>query len=301
MQARLKIMRSRATHHIPRMTYKHHILTILSFAFLCCVFAPNQAKAEDKGTQTGQKQNSRVAYYNKPVWGKNASHQTGLYTVKNKSVASGVCMNISAMYYYGDIDMLDQAFVHGFQPQNLSFGGGLHFGYLHPLGRFCNWRFTVGAGYMHGNDSSRYDIKDDIKIPAGKGWFKSIFGEANAGVEFYPFPRAGFYIYAGLGLAVSYIEYDFFKSRLPEPKDGTTISVLPMLPLEIGYNFYLGGSVFLGVYASVHQGLLDMGHANLDAWPLETTHVFQWGDGYFQLGISFSYRWHNCEACRLVK
>ena len=280
------------------MIHTHHILTILSVTLLCCVLAPTNAFAEAK---EGQQQNSRVAYYNKPVWGKKTNRQTGLYTVKNRNIASGVCLNFNAMYYYGDIDMLDQAFLHGFQPQNLSIGGGLHFGYLRPLGRFCNWRFSLGFGLLHGNDSARYEMQDDVKVPVGKGKFNSVFGEAAAGVEFYPFPRAGFYLYAGLGLAVSYINYDFFKSRLPDPKNGSTVSVLPMIPLEIGYNFYLGKSVFLGVSVSVHQGLMDIGHANLDAWPLETTSVFQWGDGYFQIGLSLSYRWHNCEACRVIK
>ena len=281
------------------MTYTNRFLLVLSTALLCCVLAPGYSFAEPKQKQTEFQYNSRVAHDDKPVWGKKASRQTGLYTIRNRSVASGVCLNLNAMYYYGDIDMLDQAFVHGFQPQTLSVGGGLHFGYMHPMGRFCNWRFTLGGGFMHGNDSARYTIKDSgEKIPAGKGLFKSGFGEANVGIEFYPFPRAGFYLYAGLGVAVSYIQYDFYKTKIPK---GNTVSVLPMLPLEIGYNFYLGRSWFLGVSVAVHQGLMDIAHANLDAWPLESTSVFQWGDGYFQIGLSISYRWHNCEVCRISK
>ncbi len=251
-------------------------------------------------SKTESAQNARTAQYNKPVWGKKANRSNGLYTIRNKSVANGICLNVGAMYYYGDVDMLDQAFVHGFQPQNLSIGGSLHFGYMTPLARFANWRFTLGGGYLHGNDSARTEtrtVKGEEKR-AGKGSFNNIFGEFNAGVEFYPFPRAGFYIYAGLGLAVSYIKYDFEKYGI-EP--GSTVSLLPMLPVEIGYNFYLGGSCFLGIWAACHQGLMDMGKANLDAWPLESSSKFQWGDGYFQLGISFSYRWHNCETCRISK
>lgn len=279
------------------MKYTRYIWSLV-FAIGLANFSPSStAFAADKKKPEIQ-QNSRSAQNNKPIWGKNVSRQTGLYTIRNKSVANGLCLNFNAMYYYGDIDMLDQAFVHGFQPQNLSLGGGVHFGYLMPLGRFCNWRFTLGAGYLHGNDSSRYTVKDDVKIPAGKGKFNSVFGEANVGVEFYPFPRAGFYIYAGLGLAVSYINYDFYKTDIPK---GNTVSALPILPLEIGYNFYLGRSIFLGISVAVHQGLMDMGHANLDAWPLDKSSIFQWGDGYFQIGLSLSYRWHNCEVCRHSK
>jgi hypothetical protein len=168
------------------------------------------------------------------------------------------------------------------------------------MGRFANWRFTLGAGYLHGNDSARTETRTvgGVTKNAGKGSFSSVFGEFDAGVEFYPFPRAGFYVYVGLGLAVSHIKYDFIKYGIPE---GKTVSVLPVLPVEIGYNFYLGGSFFLGISVACHQGLMDMGKANLDAWPLESTSKFQWGDGYFQIGLSLSYRWHNCETCRISK
>ena len=297
MQAYLEESRMRTSHNNKRMAHTQRFLIIISLALLWCIVMPNSSYAEAKA-QTLTHEKKRTVFYTDARWGKKASHQTGLYSIQNRSVANGVCLNLNAIYYYGDIDMLDQAFVHGFQPQNLSIGGGIHFGYLMPLGRFCNWRFTLGAGYLHGNDSSRYTVQDAIKIPAGKGKFNSVFGEANVGVEFYPFPRAGFYLYAGLSLAVSYITYDFYKTSIPA---GNTVSVLPMLPLEIGYNFYLGRSVFLGISVAVHQGLMDVGHANLDAWPINKSSRFQWGDGYFHIGLSLSYRWHNCEVCRIAK
>lgn len=264
-----------------------------AFASVPEVYAEGKTKAESA-------HGARTPQYNKPVWGKKTNKMTGLYTIRNKSIGNAVTLGINAMYYYGDVDMLDQAFVHGFQPQNLSLGGSLYFGYQMPLGRFCNWRFSLGAGYLHGNDSARTEtrtVHGETKR-AGKGSFSSIFGEFDAGVEIYPFPRAGFYIFAGLGVAVSYINYEFEKYGIPK---GSTVSILPMLPVEIGYNFYLGGSFFLGISVSVHQGLMDMGKANLDAWPLESTSKFQWGDGFFQVGLSFSYRWHNCEVCRHLK
>ncbi len=233
-----------------------------------------------------------------PYWGRRTNQNTGLYTVRNKSVANGVFVNLNALYYYGDVDMLDQAFVHGFQPQNLSLGGSLHAGYLHPFGRIVNGRFALGGGYLHGNDSARTETRVDKggeTIKAGKGSFSNIFGELSAGVEIYPFQRAGFYVYAGLMLAVSYIKYDFSNYGYPE---NSTVSVLPILPLEIGYNFYLGGNLFLGISVACHQGLMDMTKVNLDAWPVEKSSRFQWGDGYFQIGLTLSYRWRNCATCR---
>jgi len=271
---------------------------------LCAVFVVSPLFADSKTNSSNRKNEinygARHPQYNKPVWGKKPGQNSGLYTIRNQSVASGITLNFNAMYYYGDVDMLDQAFIHGFQPQNFSLGGSVHFGYLRPLGRHCNWRFTLGGGYLHGNDSARKETRTvgGITRPAGKGYFKNIFLEGDAGVEYYPFRRAGFYLYAGLGLAVSFINYDF--SNYGEPANNT-VSVLPMLPLEIGYNFYLGGSFYLGVSVSVHQGLMDLANCNLDAWPLRSTSKFQWGDGYFQIGLSFSYRWHNCEACRVTR
>ena len=281
-------------------TVRHIFLSIV-FAIIgaVCVVPNAYADAKKQGDKAEQAQGSKSAQSDMPRWGKKANRSTGLYTVKNRSIGNGVCVGVNMMYYYGDIDQLDQAFLHGFQPQNLSFGGGLAFAYLHPQGRFINWRFSLNAGYLHGNDSTRKaENKAGEMVMTGKGQFRNIFGEAAAGVEFYPFPRAGFYIYAGLGLSIGYIDYNFFNTKIPA---GTTVSVLPMLPVEIGYNFYLGRSCFLGISLGVHQGLVDMANSNLDAWPVKSTSVFQWGDGYFQVGVSFSYRWHNCEVCRHLK
>lgn len=244
--------------------------------------------------------NSRTPLNKKPRWKSSQNPSTGLYTLRNMNVANGVSFNANVLYYYGDIDMLDQAFIHGFQPQNLSVGGSLIFGYLHPLGRQCNWRFTVGGGYLHGNDSARYDTNSQgVKYSAGKGKFNSFFAEAAAGIEWYPFPRAGFYLYGGLGASFNFIRYDFYK--LKGHPAGNTFTVLPMIQGEIGYNFYLGQNFFLAIEVSIHEGLLDVGGCNLDAWPLKKSSRFQWGDGYFQIGVTFAYKWYNCETCRLRK
>ncbi len=228
----------------------------------------------------------------------------GLYSTRNSSVAQGITLTGNALYYYGDVDMLGVAFKEGFQKQNLSVGGSVIFSYLHPLANSANWRFSLSGGYLHGNDSARYALTTDpvtgqeVQTQMGKGSFKSGFGELAAGIEWYPFPKAGFYIYAGLGLNLSVINYDFTRSDRGE---GQVVSVLPMLPVEIGYNINLTHGFFMTVMASVHQGLLDVPNSNLDAYPLTKSSRFQWGDGYFMLGLSFSYRWQKCEPCRLYK
>lgn len=237
-------------------------------------------------------------------WRQKPSLREGLYSTHNSSVAQGLTLTANALYYYGDVDMLGVAFKHGFQKQNVSLGGSLVFSYLHPLANSANWRFSLSGGYLHGNDSARYEVMADpitgqeINRSIGKGLFRSGFGEFSAGIEWYPFPKAGFYIYGGLGLNLSVINYDFSKSGKGK---GQQVNLLPMLPLEIGYNINLTHGFFITVMASVHQGLLDVPHSNLDGYPIVKSSRFQWGDGYFLLGLSFSYRWQKCEPCRLYK
>lgn len=230
---------------------------------------------------------------------KHINPHNGLYSRKHSSVGRGIQLSFNAIYYYGDVDMLDQAFVHGWQQQNLSLGGSLKFDYLHQIANTCNLRMTLSGGYLHGNDSNRVQENPDTGLQEhiGKGSFQNGFGEASVGVEWYPFSKADFYIYAGLGFSVNFINYDF--SRLGIAPD-QKVTVVPVLPIEIGYNFDLTHGWFLSIFASVHQALMDTPNANLDAYPIKKTSRFQWGDGYFTLGLSFSYRWQHCAPCRLT-
>ena len=71
----------------------------------------------------------------------------------------------------------------------------------------------------------------------------------------------------------------------------------------------------------VQEGLIDTQYMNLDAFPLDPSqnskgvalgnsfgkwtdrygkeHI-HWNDGWFQLGITVSYHWRNCEHCRVL-
>lgn len=222
------------------------------------------------------------------IWTDHQNPRTGLYSVTNNSVGEGFSITPSLVYYYGDVDMLGVAFKEGFQKQNLSFGGSLNFAYLMPLGNYCNARYSLGAGYLHGNDSSRLGGYQ-------KGKFNSIFVEASVGVEYYPFPTAGFYIYAGLAVNYSYVTYDF--SHCNQGK-GVMNSIVPMIPVEIGYDFDLGKSWHFTIFAACHPCLIDLPNASLDGWPTHVKSQQTSTDGYFVLGLSASYRWHNCKNCR---
>lgn len=277
---------------------KHLLISILSL--LLALGYSDVLLAEMKPNKGNPAQSGKTIH----SWRSHPNSRNGLYTTRNASVGQGITLTANALYYYGDVDMLSYAFKYGFQKQNLSLGGSVIFSYLHPLANSANWRFSLSGGYLHGNDSARYEMVTDkttgeeIRQWIGKGSFRSGFGELAAGIEWYPFSRAGFYIYAGLGLNLSVINYDFTKSNRGE---GQQVSVLPMLPIEIGYNINMTHGFFLTIMASVHQGLMDIPHSNLDAYPLTKSSRFQWGDGYFTLGLSFSYRWQKCEPCRLYK
>lgn len=263
---------------------------------ICLMLAvPAQAEV------TGHRGNPRVAS-NRKAW-RSSPGYGGRYSTRNSSVAQGLSLSLNALYYYGDIDMLDLAFQHGYQKQNLSLGGSATFAYLHPLANSVNCRISLGGGYLHGNDSARRYTTTDaqgLKVERwiGKGSFRSGFGEAAVGFEWFPFPKAGFYIYAGLGLNVSVIHYDFTKSNRGE---GVRVGLLPMLPLEIGYSIDMTHGLFLNAVVAVHQGLLDVPYCNLDAYPVTKSSRFQWGDGYFSVGLTLAYRWNKCEPCRLLR
>ena len=230
---------------------------------------------------------------------KTRSTRTGLYTRKLPAVRRGVGLTFNALYYYGDVDMLGVAFKEGWQPQNLSLGGSVKFDYLHQIGRTTYVRASILGGYLHGNDSARTELNSaGVEVPIGKGSFRNIFGELSAGVEWYPFTNAGFYTYLGLGVSLNVIDYDF--SRIGYGPD-RMVNVVPMLPFEIGYNFEITKGFCICISASVHEALIDVPHCNLDAYPINKSSRFQWGDGYFALGISFSYRWQECAPCRLAQ
>lgn len=271
-------------------TRKYSILILLAL-LLCGVdsFGQNSAPQKHEVTETMSRR-------------KSINPRNGLYTRKHNYTGRGLQLSLNAIYYYGDVDMLDQAFVHGWQQQNLSLGGSLKFDYLHQIANTCNLRMSVSGGYLQGNDSARTVLNEaGQEEHIGKGWFKNGFGEVSLGVEWYPFPKAGFYIYAGLGFSLNFINYNF--PNLDPPAEGddhkTKITVVPVLPVEIGYNFDLTHGWLITISASVHQALMDTPNANLDAFPVRKSPRFQWGDGYFTLGLSFSYRWQHCAPCRL--
>lgn len=258
------------------------------------------------------------------VWRSKPGSSTGLYTTHNYFVSHGVSLNASALYYFGDVDNEGVAFSGGFNKENMSYGGGLQFAYNLPAGNHCNIRFGLMGGTLRGNNKVKLDNLDLPRDDYRK--FQSFFIQPAVGVQYYPFSQAGFYIYGGLAATFSIItnfEFWYYQQhvRQPEPLTGKTYGLLPMVQLAIGYSWRLSNSWTMSAELMVQEGLIDTQYMNLDAFPLDPSqnskgvalgnsfgkwtdrygkeHI-HWNDGWFQLGITVSYHWRNCEHCRVL-
>ncbi|MBQ7449159.1 MAG: hypothetical protein IJS73_05075 [Paludibacteraceae bacterium] len=243
------------------------------------------------------------------VWRRKPNRRTGLYTVGNSSVRNGLTLSVNGLYYYGDNDARGIALSDGFKSNNLSISGSLAFAYVMPQSRISNWRFSLNVGKLRGDNS-------DIR-PTNYRKFSSWFGEIAAGIEVYPIRKAGFYIYAGIGVNLGNRKYEFvrggkqFANTVTVAK-GEHFTFAPVIPIEIGYDFRLTKSWGLRLSLSAHQAVVDAPHVNMDGYPMSPSEDAggigfgrgggnKWADGYFQIGLSVSYNWHNCEKCRLYE
>ena len=258
------------------------------------------------------------------VWRSKPGSSSGLYTTHNYFVSHGVSLNASALYYFGDVDNEGVAFSGGFNKENMSYGGGLQFAYNLPAGNHCNIRFGLMGGTLRGNNKVKLDNLDLPRDDYRK--FQSFFIQPAVGVQYYPFSQAGFYIYGGLAATFSIItnfEFWYYQQhvRQPEPLTGKTYGLLPMVQLAIGYSWRLSDSWTMSAELMVQEGLIDTQYMNLDAFPMDPSqnskgvalgnsfgkwtdrygkeHI-HWNDGWFQLGITVSYHWRNCEHCRVL-
>ena len=260
------------------------------------------------------------------VWNSKASSRTGLYTTKNYFVSHGVSIGVNAMYYFGDVDNEGVAFKGGFNKNNVSYGGGLNFTYNLPAGNHCNLKFGLMGGTLNGNNKVKFNNLSDPRDDYRK--FSSILIQPAVGVQYYPFSNAGFYLYGGLAVTGSIItNYEFYyyrsegSQKVRDKLEGSTFGILPMVQLGIGYSWRLTESWIMSAEIMLQEGLIDTHYMNLDAWPLAASqnsagvelgnsfgkwtdrygkeHI-HWNDGWFQVGITVTYQWRNCEHCRII-
>lgn len=260
------------------------------------------------------------------VWKKKPNEYTGLYTTKNYFVSNGIGVNVGALYYFGDVDNVGTAFHGGFNMKNLSIGGGLNFFYHLPLGNFCNLRATLMVGTLHGDNELKFQKLDPPRDDYRR--FRSILIQPAVGIQYYPFSSAGFYLYGGIAVTGSIItNYEFYYyAATEEGKErrfvsGKTFGILPMVQLGIGYSWRLSQTWTMGLEIMVQEGLVDTHYMNLDAYPLAASQNSEgvalgtsfgkwtdsqgksrihWNDGWFQVGLTVTYHWRNCERCRII-
>ena len=234
--------------------------------------------------------------YKKPdvVWTQNMNGRTGLYTHKTSAVAQAMSLTLDAVYYYGD---MEKGGINGIHPENI--GGVAKINYAQPLNEFFNLRYSIGLGYLRG-DNSNYLGEDE---PADRlRSFNSLIAQASVGAEFFPIPGAGLFIYAGVLLNYSHPHQTYTSRGTLYNRE--TNCFLPMIPIEIGYQFNLTRSWLMNVHLGVVQGVCDVDVFSLDGWPINMNipHTEnKWADGYFNIGITLAYTWHNCETCRLIR
>ena len=219
------------------------------------------------------------------------------------------------MYYFGDVEVPSWVLKGGINSNCLSYGGALSIRYLIPQDRHFNMRFSLGAGKLNGNNSY---VISKIKNKSGNlsdkyRRFDSWYIQPSVGVEMFPTLKAGLYFYTGVALTASFI-YKFEEGTVtlnekgktvenPSFKNDSTWSFLPMVQLGIGYSFRLSDSWSLSVEAMGQIGVCDVTGLNLDGWPYDDNphRNNKFSDGWFQLGVTVTYRWQNCQQCRLNK
>ena len=230
-----------------------------------------------------------------------------------------ISLVIAPNYYSGDVE-LPGSLLTGFKdhaktnlytagPNNgfsnsVGFGGALQ--YTYRATPVVAYRAQVMGGYMHGYCNFTRPHTNSAGVQSTSVFereFSSVFVEYSFGVEIYPIPVAGWFLYAGVSGTTSFITRSF-NPYLSNPdislnKDKVTCTV-PMIPVGMGYKWNIK-SVQIGIELIWHPALVDLKGMNLDGWesgftskgitryPTESS-TNRWTDSFTELGISIGYR-----------
>ena len=250
----------------------------------------------------------------------------GVFTTRNNYVSEGISFGASAIYYFGDVENEGKPLNGGFNLKN-NIGGLLTFSYNRPIANCCNLRCGLMGGVMRGNNEDMLKELDEPRDDYRK--FQSVVIQPSVGVQYYPFSRAGFYLYGGVALTASIItnyEFWYYAPHAGGPStrellQGQTYAFLPMVQVGIGYSWQLTKSWYMSAEFMLQEGLVDRHFMNLDAYPLAPSqnsagislgsvggkwvdkdgnkHT-RWNDGWFQLGLTVTYTLEKCAPCRLL-
>lgn len=236
------------------------------------------------------------------VWSKNMNSGTGLYSRSRNGSSHAIFLELDAAYYYGDVENRGLAVAMGpLFAENI--GGIARIGYVMPVNSIVGIRYSLGGGMLRGNNYKYADQFAGSDTPLAYRQFESWMVNGAVGAEFYPVPNSGFYLYVGVMLNYSHISFDYNDPLY----SGTNNSFLPMIPIEIGYQFHLGKGWRLNAHLGLAQGLLDTENCSLDGFPHVDGNISmsqsanRMADGWFNVGIAISYSWQRCETCRISR
>lgn len=209
------------------------------------------------------------------VWSNKANSQTGNRVIALNRVTNRLSLSVDGLYYFGDVESPGFVFSKAYFDNNTSAWGRLS--YSHLVSRHINMRYSLGGGFL------RAENKDGSKS------FDSWILNGAVGIEYFPVEKSGFYIYAGVMFNYSNLYGWQYKG---DEKKGN--AYLPMIPIEIGYQFTLKDNWLMDIHIGGAQGLADTDNICLDGFGNGTLGSgAKWADGWFNLGITISYGWHN--------
>lgn len=241
----------------------------------------------------------------------------GLYGRMNKLSRHTIALRISPNFYSGDVELPGNIFT-GHNDPNMDYvpvgdnsflsqvGFGVALQYTYRQNTFLAYRVQVIGGTMRGKSQftrHRINSAGQESDPLFDRQFSSVFTEYSVGIEFYPIPSAGFFLYVGAGGTTSFITRNFNKYIESDwgLKDDKVVCTVPTIPVGLGYKIDMG-SFQLGFEVMWHPAVVDVKNMNLDGWEsgyrssdgiiryptLSSTNRFT--DSFAEIGISFGYR-----------
>lgn len=215
------------------------------------------------------------------------------------SVYHGIVATLSAVYYNGDnIQIPDMIQARNFAEQ---LGGSLALNYKMTLNVYVSMRFGVQGALLRG-DNTKAVNNPNVKNANSIHKFQSTVVSPFVGVEVYPIRNYGFFLYAGFGFPVSFINYEHFRNKT---YTGSVNGFIPTAQLGLGYNWWLTPDWTLGIEFLGQIGMGDGYTFGMDGWPIDQAYNVKpdtpkenWPndykkakdpDGWGQLGLVVSY------------
>lgn len=259
---------------------------------------------------------ARYSYHNS--WNSKRMNSHGLYGRYSRNYNNGnpphsVAYKFCVNYFAGDIEMpgnilkgykTSDAYIAGSNNKfSNNIGGNMGLIYTYKPTDHLALRTQFLAGYMRGYCDFYRETK------RGNGIFEREFErkfhswllDYSIGVEIYPSADAGFFFYAGIGGATSFIKRNFnsyLATANPElnVNDKVTCTV-PEIPLGMGYKWITRDDVIVGIELMWHPALVDKVGMNMDGY--QSGYIYKgheyypvakntnkWSDSYMEFGIT---------------